>query len=181
MEEVTVYGHEVKMDSQQLLIDDIDVTEILRTSAATYAGYAARHAEAIMEKKLAEEEARALEAAKFVEFREAGGTEKTSEMKARSCQEVVEARRRTVEAECNANKIGGWLQSLRERHDNCLNLGYNIRSEMKMIGQDTIRGEDGQQPTYRRTLSPPRRPNGQLAQFSRQPAAPAAGEVGEDG
>lgn len=178
MEEVCVYGNQVVMDRENLIIEDeVDVHEILKNSAAEYSDFSARYAEAVCEKKLAEEEARAVEAAKFIEFRDGGGTEKTSEMRARCSVEVVEARRAMVEAECRANKLMGWLQSMRERHDNALNLGYNIRSEMKMIGQDTIyRGQqDGLPRRPLAPLNPPRRPTGQLSQFSRGQAEAEGG------
>lgn len=158
-----ICGHEVNFDRAELLIeDDTDIHEILKVSAAVYSDYSTVHVEAMYRKKVLEEQARALEASKFVEFRESGKSEKTSDMMARSDEEVVAARMAVVEAECEANRVSGWMQSLRERHENCLNLGYNIRSEMKMIGRDTVK-EDASLQRQRHSL----KPSGPLSQFAK--------------
>lgn len=130
--------HEVDIDFRLFDFTEEELNENLQRGAGVYSWYKARWFDAQHAYKVKDTEADAAEAAAMVRYREAGDAIELAKQRAKSDLDVVRARIEAHEAQRQMGYIESMLRGLDKKHEDVLNLGYNVRKEMDLTRSQHI-------------------------------------------
>lgn len=135
---VKVGADDVDLDPAVMAFTEHTINDYLIKDAANYSHYHAKMVDAQYLASKYEDAHEALYSSKFREFKEQGATDKLAEAMAKSDKEVVEAKEKARITKRAKDHLWGFLKSLDKAHENVLNLGYNVRKELKVLEHQSV-------------------------------------------
>lgn len=142
METVKVGEEDVLLDDDNLRVSEEGLNEFLCKFAAVYNYYSGRWSEAQYYNYILEDHVETLYAKKFDFYKNEGSTDKLAEARAKSNEDVSNARLNARKAKLAMQRLHGYLRSLDKAHEDALNLGYNLRKEMDKMFPKDIKGRN---------------------------------------
>jgi hypothetical protein len=133
---VIVNNKEVKLDPKNMEFTDGNISEFMQKEYG-WIDYFGKQLELAQKARLlAEIEAEELYSRKYVETKDAGGTENYAKAKASSDPEVVAAKKNVVEKKEVEGYIKAHLRAWDKNHDNVQNRGHSLRKELDKLNKD---------------------------------------------
>ena len=139
---VKVGDIDVILDPKNLEVNEVTMTDFLKNFASLYSYYNAMASKAQFIQHLTDDKYEQVASERFQHYKEnEGGSDKLVEAKVTISEKVMAARRAAREAKYIYQLIFGYLRAMDKAHENCLNLGYNIRKEIDKIYPQHIHGD----------------------------------------
>lgn len=137
-ETLTFAGHTVEIDPEFLRFDETTLNQYIQKEAGYYDNFGAYLS--LAEKNLQNKEVlhEKLASERFVEAKEAGGSDKLAEAKAKADPDVVVLKEEMVEARYVVNRLKQHLRAWDKNHDNAQSLGHMQRKIMDKLHADII-------------------------------------------
>jgi len=133
---IKVVGVEIVLDPENMRFSENNIGEYMNKEYGWY-DYLGKQLEfAQKEVFLLEIDAETLYSKKFLESKDAGGTDNYSKAFASSHDEVVDARKKAVEAKETVGHLKAHLRAWDKNHENVQNRGHSLRAEMKVLSRD---------------------------------------------
>lgn len=133
---INVDGEEVVLDPQNLKFTDATLNQFFELVSGFCDYYGQKLADSSRAVAKAEQQFERLYIEKFKEFREAGKSEKTSELYAKAEEEVVRAKSTVVDALYKRDSIQNHLKAMNAARDDAHNRGHFLRKELDKINMD---------------------------------------------
>jgi hypothetical protein len=136
---LNIDGREVILDERNLVVNEANITEYLKTEAGYYNNFGSALAEAESQLATQEMEYDKVYGEKFNYIKSTdGGSDKLVEGRTLSDIDVLMAKGHVIAAKENVRKILWHLKAWDKSHENVLNMGYMLRKEMDKIGGSHI-------------------------------------------
>lgn len=119
MNKINVNGKEVVLDLDALAFDEVNLSEWLNKAGASYAYYSSMLA-------IAENEYEVKFNAKFIEYKDQGGTDKLAESRAKVDEDVAQAR-------LNYKLLQQYVRAWDKAHSAAQSRSYYLRQEMNKL------------------------------------------------
>jgi hypothetical protein len=133
---VVVNNKEIKLDPKNMEFTDGNISEFMQKEYG-WIDYFGKQLELAQKARLlAEIEAEELYSRKYVETKDAGGTENYAKAKASADPEVVAAKKNVVEKKEIEGYIKAHLKAWDKNHDNVQNRGHSLRKELDKLNKD---------------------------------------------
>jgi hypothetical protein len=133
---VFVNNKEIKLDPKNMEFTDGNISEFMQKEYG-WIDYFGKQLELAQKARLlAEIEAEELYSKKYVETKDAGGTENYAKAKANADPEVVSAKRNVVEKKEIEGFIKAHLRAWDKNHENVQNRGHSLRKELDKLNKD---------------------------------------------
>jgi hypothetical protein len=132
----------VHMDPDNLKFNEATLTTYLQKEGGFYNNFGAMLARAEYILQHAELEWEALYGQKFRDYKDEGGSDKYAEARTDSDDDVVEAKKKVVDARFRVRLLTQHLRAWDKNHENAQSLGHFLRKEMDKLGTDVIKATD---------------------------------------
>ena len=137
-ETITIAGHDVILDPENLRFDEMTLTQYIQTEGGYYDNFGAFLAMAEKVQHLRESEYDQVYTERFAEAKNQGGSDKLAEATAKSDSTVVDAKLHVIEAKYKVKRLQQHLRAWDRNHDNAQSLGHMIRKEMDKLNSDIM-------------------------------------------
>ena len=135
---VKVGNEEIDLDPGVMNFSELTLNEFLTKDAGNYSYYHGKMVDAQYIASKYEDAYDNLYYTKFCEFKETGMAVATAEATAKCDKDVIEAQQKARITKRVKDQLWGFLKSLDKAHENALNLGYNVRKELNVLGTSTV-------------------------------------------
>lgn len=138
IEKLEFAGFEVVLDSSRLAFDESTLNDYIQTEASHYDNFG--HYLALAEKNLQNREVfyERIYNERFVEAKEAGGSDKLAEAKAKADPDVLKTKEEIIEARYVVNRLKRHLGAWDKNHDNAQSLGHMLRKSMDKLNAEIM-------------------------------------------
>lgn len=140
---IEVGNDTVHLNPDNLKFNEATLTNYLQKEGGFYNNFGAMLARAEYLLQHAELAWESLYGQKFRDYKDEGGSDKYAEARTESDEDVVDAKKKVVEARLRVRLLTQHLRAWDKNHENAQSLGHFLRKEMDKLGTDTIRGHDG--------------------------------------
>jgi predicted nucleic acid-binding Zn-ribbon protein len=140
-EKLEFAGVVVEIDPENLRFNEASLSKYIQTEAGYYDNFGAYLS--LAERNLQNLELRheKLAADRFVEAKEAGGSDKLAEAKAKADQDVVALKEQMNDARYAVNRLKQHLRAWDKNHDNAQSMGHMQRKMMDKLNSDITGGK----------------------------------------
>lgn len=133
---VIVNDKEIKLDPKNMEFADNNINEYMQKEYG-WIDYFGKQLEIAQKARLiAEIEAEEVFSKKYVEAKDAGGTEQYAKAKANADPDVVSAKKNVVEKKEVEGFLKAHLRAWDKNHDNVQNRGHSLRKELDKLNKD---------------------------------------------
>lgn len=138
IEKLTFAGFEVILNSELLRINEATLSQYIQTEAGYYDNFGAF--QALAEKNLQNKEMfhERLYSERFIEAKEAGGTEKLAEARAKADPDVLSAKQDIIDARYIVNRLKQHLKAWDKNHENAQSMGHMQRKMLDKLNSDIV-------------------------------------------
>lgn len=130
---IKIGKEEVHLNPDLLKFDEHTVNDFLKVFSANFSRYQMYHADAQYIHSKLEDKYDTLLSEKFCEYKELGGSDKLSEMKAKKDPLVQEALENVRIAKRNVNLLYGYLKTMEKAHEDVITTCHNLRKELSTM------------------------------------------------
>lgn len=133
MEVIELGDRKIALDPKNLEFDEHSINEFLKKFAGKYNDYNNAFADAQYVCGQIDDMIEKVSAAKAVQFKMEGGSDKLVENRVDSDPEVIALMEKKRICDRKKSLISGYLKSLDRAHDDCSTLAVNVRREIEKI------------------------------------------------
>ena len=127
---------EVDIDSTAMNFNETNLNEYLMKEAALYSHIGQKLAELEHVLERTENEYDALYSAKFVVWKEEGGSDQLIHAKCKADSELLALKNKVADIQKDVTTVKLHLKSWDKCHENAQSFGHNLRKEMDKLGND---------------------------------------------
>jgi len=125
---------ELDLDAKNLKFNESNLNQYYQEESGNYDYYSAQLVYAdylLAQRELAYDD---IYNSKFVENKDAGGSDRYVEAKTKADEEVIARRNDVIMAKYKKNLLQQYIKAWDKNHENALNLGHHLRKEMEKLG-----------------------------------------------
>lgn len=133
---INVQGEEVVLDDSLLEFTEASLSKYIEREGGHYNYFGGVLARSEEELQLLELDYDVKYSEVFADFKEQGGSDKLVEAKTKAHSEVIEIKKKVIEAKKNHRLIRQHLAAWDKNHENAQSMGHNLRKEMDKLQGD---------------------------------------------